>query len=378
MPDYDILRFIWWALLGILLIGFAVTDGYDLGALMLLRVIGKDDSERRQLLETIEPVWEGNQVWLIVGGAAAFAAWPLLYATSFSGFYIAMLLVLAALILRAVGMNFRGKLATPRWRDGWDWALFAGGLVPSLIFGVAFGNLLQGVPFHLDADLRPIYEGGFFALLNPFALLAGLVSVAMLTMHGGAWVAVKADGAVTRRARRAVMLAALALVVLFAGAGAWAALGLSGYVVGNALGHSGPSNPLGKTVSREIGAWLANYRIHAALIAAPALGVAGALLAALLSPLKLDRLAFLASAASVAGVVATAGISMFPFLLPSSSDPRSSLTVWDASSSRLTLFIMLIAVAIFLPIILFYTGWVIRVLRGRVAVQHVERTEHLY
>jgi cytochrome bd ubiquinol oxidase subunit II len=378
MPDYDILRFIWWSLLGILLIGFAVTDGYDLGALMLLRVIGKDDSERRQLLETIEPVWEGNQVWLIVGGAAAFAAWPLLYATSFSGFYIAMLLVLAALILRAVGMNFRGKLTTPRWRDGWDWALFAGGLVPSLIFGVAFGNLLQGVPFHLDADLRPIYEGGFFALLNPFALLAGLVSVAMLTMHGGAWVALKADGAVTRRARRGVMLAALALVVLFAGAGAWAALGLSGYVVGNALGHSGPSNPLGKTVSREIGAWLANYRIHAALTAAPALGVAGALLAALLSPLKLDRLAFLASAASVAGVVATAGISMFPFLLPSSSDPRSSLTVWDASSSRLTLFIMLIAVAIFLPIILFYTGWVIRVLRGRVAVQHVERTEHLY
>ena len=275
-------------------------------------------------------------------------------------------------------MTFRGKLATPRWRDGWDWALFAGGLVPSLIFGVAFGNLLQGVPFHLDADLRPIYEGGFFALLNPFALLAGLVSVAMLAMHGGAWVAVKADGAVTRRARRGVMLAALALVVLFAGAGAWAALGLSGYVVGSALGHSGPSNPLGKTVSREIGAWLANYRIHAALLAAPALGVAGALLAALLSPLKLDRLAFLASAASVAGVVATAGISMFPFLLPSSSDPRSSLTVWDASSSRLTLFIMLIAVAIFLPIILFYTGWVIRVLRGRVAVQHVERTEHLY
>ena len=378
MPDYDLLRFIWWALLGILLIGFAVTDGFDLGTLMLLRVIGKNETERRQMLETIEPTWEGNQVWLILGGGAAFAAWPLLYAASFSGFYIAMLLVLAALILRAVGLNFRGKLAAPRWRDGWDWALFAGGLVPSLIFGVAFGNLLQGVPFHLDADLRPVYEGSFFGLLNPFALLAGLVSVAMLAMHGGAWLALKTDGAVTRRARRAVWIAALALVALFAVAGLWAAFGLSGYVISSPLAHDGPSNPLGKTVARQVGAWLANYHIHGALIAAPALSVAGALLAALLSPLKRDLLAFLASAASVAGVVATAGISMFPFLLPSSSDARASLTVWDASSSRLTLFIMLLATVIFLPIVLIYTGWVIRVLRGRVELAHVERTERAY
>ena len=378
MLDYDILRFTWWALLGILLIGFAVADGFDLGALMLLRTFGREETERQQILETIEPIWEGNQVWLILGGGASFAAWPLLYATSFSGFYAAMLLVLAALILRAVGLNFRGKLEAPRWRDGWDWALVAGGLVPSLIFGIAFGNLLRGVPFHLDAELRPGYEGSFWGLLNPFALVCGLTSVAMLAMHGSAWLALKTDGAVTRRARRGVALGALALVVLFAGAGLWVAFGLAGYVVSGTLAHAGPSNPLGKSVLRDTGAWLANYYIHPLLVAVPAVGIAGALLAALLAQFRHDLSAFIASALGVAGVVATTGISMFPFLLPSSSDPRASLTVWDSSSSRLTLFIMLLATIAFLPIVLLYTGWVLRVLRGRVRLKHVERGGDLY
>lgn len=378
MPEYDVLRFIWWALLGILLIGFAISDGFDLGALTLLRVIGKNENERRQILETIEPTWEGNQVWLILAGGASFAAWPLLYAASFSGFYIAMLLVLAALILRAVGLHFRSKLEAPRWRDGWDWALFAGGLVPSLVFGVAFGNLLEGVPLHLDAELRPVYEGSFFDLLNPFALVCGLMSAAMLSMHGSAWLALRTDGAVTLRARRGVEVGALALIVLFAAAGLWVAFGLRGYVVTSPIVHGGPSYPLGKTVLRDTGAWLANYRVHPALIALPVLAIASALIAALLTRLRRDLAAFCASALALAGVVATAGISMFPFLLPSSSDPRASLTVWDSSSSRLTLFIMLLATVFFLPIVLLYTGWVMRVLRGRVRLQHVERTGPLY
>jgi cytochrome bd ubiquinol oxidase subunit II len=378
MPDYETLRFIWWALLGVLLIGFAVTDGYDLGTLMLLPFVARDDGERRQALETVEPVWEGNQVWLVTAGGAAFAAWPLLYATGFSGFYIAMMVALVALILRAVGFNFRNKMPDPRWRSAWDWILCAGGVVPALIFGVAFGNLLRGVPFHLDADLRPIDEGSFVALLNPFALLAGLVSVAMLAMHGASWLALKADGAVAARARRAAVGGALILVLLFAAAGVWIAEALPGYAITGIIAHGGPSNPLGKTVVREAGSWLANYRTHGALAAAPALGLAGALLAALATLLRRDLAAFLASGIAVAGVVATAGIAMFPFLLPSSSDPASSLTVWDASSSRLTLFIMLIAAGVFLPIVLFYTGWVLRTLRGRVRLDQVEHGEHLY
>jgi cytochrome d ubiquinol oxidase subunit II len=376
--DYETLRLIWWALLGILLIGFAVTDGYDLGTGILLPFAARSDGERRQMLESIEPHWEGHQVWLITGAGVSFAAWPLLYATAFSGFYLAMFVVLAALILRPVGFNFRNKMQDRRWRAAWDWILFAGGFVPALIFGVAFGNLLQGVPFHLDSDLRPIYEGGFFGLLKPFALLCGLVSVAMLVMHGGSLIALKTDRAVAARARHAAMIAAVSLIVLFALAGLWVATFLPGYAITSDIARDGPSNPLVKTVVVQPGAWLHNYGGHRWMIVAPALAFFGALAAALLHAARQALAAFLASAAAVAGVVATAGVSMFPFLLPSSSDPRSSLTVWDSSSSRLTLFIMLIVTAIFLPLILCYTGWALRVMRGKVTLAHVEASEDAY
>lgn len=367
MLDYESLRFIWWALLGILLIGFALTGGYDLGMGILLRFLAKNDGERRRVLATVEPTWEGNQVWLILGGGAAFAAWPMLYAASFSGFYIAMLLVLAALILRPVSFTFRDRLADPAWRDAWDWGQLVGGLVPSLIFGVAFGNLLQGVPFHLDADLRPTYDGSFFGLLNPFALLAGLVSVAMLAMHGGAWIALKSEDELARRARGAATLAAGITVVLFVLAGFWVVIGLPGYGLAAPMAHDGASNPLLKSVAIVPGGWLVNYRLFPVTLLAPALGIAGAVLVLLFARAQRDVLRFLASGVSVAGIIATAGLAMFPFLFPSSSDPKSSLTVWDASSSRSTLLIMLVVTIIFLPIILFYTGWVMRILRGRVS-----------
>ncbi len=378
IPDYEILRFIWWALLGILLIGFAVTDGYDLGTGILLPFAARSDAERRQMLESIEPHWEGHQVWLILGAGAAFAAWPLLYATAFSGFYLAMFAVLAALILRPVGFAYRNKRAEASWRNAWDWALFAGGFVPALIFGVAFGNLLQGVPFHLDDDLRPIYEGGFFGLLKPFALLCGVTSVAMLVMHGGSWIALKTDGAVAARSRHAAMIAAAALVILFALAGLFVALIVPGYVISGNIAHGGASNPLLKSATVETGAWLRNYGIHRGLLAAPALGFAGALGALLWQAAGHPRTAFVASGTAVAGIVATAGISMFPFLLPSSSDPRSSLTVWASSSSRLTLWIMLVATVVFLPLILCYTGWAIRAMRGKVTLAQVEAGEDSY
>jgi cytochrome bd ubiquinol oxidase subunit II len=378
VPDYDLLRVIWWALLGILLIGFAVLDGYDLGTAMLLPFVGRTDDERRQVRETIEPTWEGHQVWFILGGGAAFAAWPLLYAASFSGFYIAMFLVLLALILRPVGFNFRDKIAGLRWRALWDWTLSIGGFVPSLVFGVAFGNLLLGVPFALDGDLRPDYAGTFFGLLNPFGLLAGLISVAMLVMHGGTWLTLKADGAVAERAARVARPAGLITAGLFALAGLWIAFGIEGYAVSGALDHSGPSNPLAKTVLREAGAWRNNYGIHPWLIAVPVLGLAGSAFVSLLTMRRAARAAFVASAVAVAGIIATAGVSLFPFLLPSSTHPSASLTVWDASSSRLTLFIMLVAVVVFLPVVLAYTGFVLRVMRGRVRLADVERHEALY
>jgi cytochrome bd ubiquinol oxidase subunit II len=374
---YDILRLIWWALLGILLIGFAVLDGYDLGTAMLLPFVGRGDAERRQVRETVEPNWEGHQVWFILGGGASFAAWPLLYAASFSGFYIAMFLVLLALIIRPVGFTFRDKLPNYRWREFWDWGLSVGGFVPSLVFGVAFGNLLLGVPFGFDNELRLDYTGSFFGLLNPFGLVAGVLSAVMLAMHGGTWLAMKADGAVGRRAGQAARIFALIVAIVFALAGWWVATGIDGYVLGS-IAHTGPSNPLAKSVTRAAGAWLTNYRQYPPLLAAPGIGIAGALLVALIPAGRVRVLAFLLSALSVAGIIATAGLALFPFLLPSSSYPEMSLTVWDASSSQTTLFLMLVATGIFLPIVLAYTAYALRVMRGKVRIAEVAEREGHY
>jgi cytochrome d ubiquinol oxidase subunit II len=379
MFDYEILRLIWWALLGILLIGFAVTDGFDLGAAILLPFVAKTDAERRIAINTVGPVWEGNQVWFILGGGAIFAAWPPLYAVAFSGFYLAMFLVLCALIVRPVAFKFRSKLTNPTWRSIWDWALFVGGLAPSLVFGVAFGNVLEGAPFRFDETLRMTYEGTLFGLLNPFALLCGLVSVAMLTMHGGAWLALKADEPVAARASFVARRAAFAMLVLFLLAGAWVALGIDGYAISGTLAHDGPSNPLMKQVARATGAWMRNYGLYPWTIVAPLLAFAGALTTSAMLGARRDAFALVASGVSIAGVIATAGLAVFPFMLPSSLDPNASLTVWDASSSRLTLAIMLGVTVVFLPIVLAYTAWVYRVMRGRVTLAYVsDKSSHSY
>lgn len=371
LMDYGLLRVIWWLLLGVLLIGFAITDGFDMGVATLLPFVGKTDVERRVVINTVGPVWEGNQVWLITGGGAIFAAWPQLYAVSFSGFYLAMFLTLAALILRPVGFKYRSKRESQRWRNNWDWALFIGGFVPSLIFGVAVGNVLQGVPFRFDNDLRMAYEGNLFGLLNPFALLVGLLSVAMLVMHGAAWLGVKAEGAVAQRSRRIGGYAALAVIAMFALSGLilWALL--PGYAITSPIDPHQASNPLTKQVTRQMGAWFVNYQIHPWLLIAPSLGFLGAAGAWLGFRGKGSGRTFLSSAAAVFGIVATVGVSMFPFILPSSVDPQSSLTVWDSSSSHATLFNMLVAAVILVPIILVYTSWVYRVLWGPVTEKSI-------
>ncbi len=373
MFDYENLRLLWWAVLGVLLIGIGVMDGFDLGTAILLPFVGRSDVERRVAINTIEPVWEGNQVWLILGGGAIFAAWPPLYAAAFSGFYLAMLLLLCALILRPVGFKFRGLLQSRSWRTIWDVALFLGGLVPALVFGVAFGNVLQGVPFRFDDTLRLSTPGSLLDLFKPFALLCGLVSVAMITQHGATWLACKTEGVVRDRARRAGVVAGLALLVLFLAGGVWSAL-LDGYALGRFGGVDGPSNPLAKEVLRVPGGLLANYGAHPWMIAAPVLAVLGILAAVLLTRgARRPVLAFLASGIAIAGVIATAGVSLFPFLLPSSLDPAASLTVWDASSSRKTLGIMTAATALLLPVVLAYTAWVYRVLRGPVTEADINR-----
>lgn len=370
--EFATLKVIWWLLLGVLLIGFAVMDGFDLGVGMLLPFLGRSDSERRVIINTVGPVWEGNQVWLILGGGAIFAAWPALYAASFSGFYPAMLLVLAALIVRPVGFKFRSKMPQARWRSIWDWALFVSGLVPTLVFGIAMGNLLEGVPFTFDSELRASYAFGLFDLLNPFALLAGLVSVAMLLTHGAAYLAVKTDGSMAQRARAASRIFALLWTALFALAGLW--LWRSGYgmvITGGAAPGATP-NPLGKTAIASAGAWLFNYQRWPLTMFLPAIGLAAPLLVSALAGIRQRLVVFVVSSLGVAGVIGSMGVSLFPFLLPSSSFPGSSLTVWDASSSHRTLSIMLIAVIVFLPMVIAYTSWVYHVLRGPVTAEQIQ------
>ena len=377
--DYTSLRVIWWLLLGILLIGFAVMDGFDLGVGALLPFVAKTDEERRLVINTVGPVWEGNQVWLVLGGGAIFAAWPPLYAVSFSGFYLAMFVILFALILRPVGFKYRSKMPSPAWRNRWDWCLFIGGFVPALIMGVAVGNVLLGVPFHFDDTQRIFYTGNFFGLLRPFALLAGLLSVAMLVAHGAAMLVIKTDGPVAERAARLGSIAALVSFVLFALAGFWVALGLPGYAITSAVVTDGPSNPLLKTAEiTSAGGWMKNFSATPALWLAPIVGLLGALGSAMLLRQKRGGLAFIASALSIAGIIFTVGFAAFPFLLPSISQPASSLTVWDASSSHLTLWIMLICTIIFLPLILAYTTWVYRVLKGKTTVAEMGTNPNAY
>lgn len=377
--DYATLRVIWWVLLGVLLIAFAVTDGFDMGVGTLLPFVARTDSERRVAINTVGPVWEGNQVWFILGGGSIFAAWPALYALSFSGFYLAMFLVLAALILRPVSFKYRSKKPDPAWRTRWDWALFVGSAVPALIFGVAIGNTLRGVPFHFTADLRPIYEGNLFGLLNPAALYCGLVSLSMLVMHGAAWLTFKADGKVAERAGSVGVAAALVAALLFAGGGILVWLGLlGGYRITSPMTWDGLSNPLGKTVVADPGAWLANFNAHPVLWLAPALGVVAPLLAAFGFRARWQGLTFVFSKIAVIMIIATVGLAMFPIILPSSTNPDHSLAVFDASSSRATLRNMLIATAIFLPLILAYTAWVYRVLWGKVSEESIKSGTTVY
>jgi len=367
--SYEILRVIWWLLLGVLLAGFAIMDGFDLGTAALLTFVGRSDVERRVAINSVGPVWEGNQVWFILGGGAIFAAWPALYAASFSGFYLAMFLVLIALIVRPVGFKFRSKLLHSGWRSWWDWTLCLGGIVPPLVFGVAFGNLFRGVPFSFDADLRMHSDITLLSLLNPFALLCGVVSLSMIVMHGAAWLNYKTRGPVQDRARQALPFAALIYGLSFAAVGLWLSK-LDGYRLVGAPGVNDPSNPLAKTVLHDGFGWLVNYGAQPLLWLLPA----GALLMATMVVLFSRRptAGFLFSACVPALTIATAGAALFPFLLPSSLQPGSSLTVWDASSSKLTLEIMLGAVVLFLPIVLAYTAWVYCVMRGPVTAEQIE------
>ena len=375
MLDYESLKLIWWVLIGVLLIGFAVTDGFDMGVGALLRILAKTDNERRVMLNTVGPHWDGNQVWFITAGGAIFAAWPVVYAVAFSGFYWALLLVLFAMFFRPVGFEYRSKMEDARWRNAWDWGLTIGGAVPALVFGVAFGNLLLGVPFTLDEFMRSTYTGSFWALLNPFGLLAGVISLGMLMMHGAAYLQMRTAGDLHQRARKAGLILAIIVALCFAIAGIWVA-NMPGYVMAQGADTAGVMTPLQKQVFQQPGAWLNNYSQYPLTMLAPVLAFSGLFLTAIMSAANRASLAFISSSIAVSGIICTAGFSLFPFLMPSSSDPVASLTAWDVVSSELTLEIMFWVAMFFVPIILAYTSWGYYKMWGRLTTDFIEENKY--
>ncbi len=371
--DYETLKVIWWGLVLFLLVGFVVMDGFDLGVGMLLPVVGKTDDERRVLLNSVGPVWEGNQVWLIAGAGTLFAAWPLVYAAAFSALYVPFMFLLFGLFLRPVGFDYRSKLPDPVWRRWWDRALVVGGLLPTLVFGGTLGLVLQGLPFRFDAALRIHY--GAFAFHWPLLLTAMGTALTLLLLHGASFLQCKTQGAIAARsARLALWLGPLASA-LFALGGVW--LGeMAGYRI-TAIGDlNGALTPLMKEVVAVPAGWLGNVVAHPVLWAVPVFGLLLPLVCALASRLGKSGLALVASGGACAAMMLTVAIALFPFVLPSSLDPASSLTLWDSTSSERTLLIMLGIVGVLMPVNIGYTLWVYRVVRGRVSAEQVRQHGH--
>lgn len=377
MEMYAILQCVWWGLLGVLLLALAVMMGMDMGVGSILRYVGRNDTERRVALNVIGPHWEGNQVWFILGGGAVFAAFPLIYATAFSGFYVVMLLLLWSMILRPLGFEYRGKLGSATWRGAWDWTLVASGALPMIIFGAAIGNLFRGVPFHFDWTVTSTYTGSFLGLLNPFAVLCGLLSLSLSVMMGATTLANGADGVIRDRSRGLARVAGLVAVALFVVGGIWIQ-GMPGFVLDKAPGAGIPQTPLLQAVSLHDGAWMNNYKAHAVLWLVPLLGVVGMLACVVLNGARRPLLAWWMGALGWAGVIGTVGAALFPFMLPSISQPAHSLTIWNASSSALTLGWMLGFAVVFVPLVVWYTSWAFYVMRGKVTAERIATDEHAY
>ena len=376
--DYDTLKVIWWMLIGVLIIGFAVSDGYDLGVGVLSPFVARTDIERRIVLNAIGPTWEGNQVWFITAVAMMFAVWPQVYATVLSGMYAALILIIFTMIFRPVAIEYRSKLTDIRWRTMWDGTLFVASVVPAFLFGLIFGNVLQGLPFNFDSSLRAHYAGTFGNLFNPFALLIGILGSAMFVMHGALFLQLRTQELIQRRARAAALWAGTVFFLCLAVSGVWAVTSLDGFRLVSMPAADGVPSIVEKVVTKAPGLWRSNFQEYPWMGTVPAAAVLSIMVASALSYFRRPAWAFMASASAISGTVATLGISIFPFIVPSSISPNSSLTVWDATSSHLTLMWMLVATAVFLPIVLIYTRWVYRVMRGKVTEQRIDEQTHSY
>ena len=324
---------VWFLLIAVLWTGYFLLEGFDFGVGILLPILGRGETRRRVLINTIGPVWDGNEVWLLVAGGATFAAFPEWYASLFSGFYLALLIILVALILRGVAFEYRGKVDTARWRRGWDACIVFGSAVPATLWGVAFGNIIRGV--RLDA--HHLYVGTFFDLLNPYALLGGLTTLLLFTTHGAVFVALKTTGEIRTDARRVASQVGLAAVVVAAAFLLWTQL----------------SHGDGLT-------WFTTAIAAAAVVGALLLNGRGR-----------EGWAFAATAVTIVSATATLFLDLYPNVLPSIVDPSFSLTVTNAASTPYTLKVMTWVAVAFTPVVLIYQGWTYWVFRKRLGVADI-------
>jgi cytochrome bd ubiquinol oxidase subunit II len=341
--SWETLQTIWFVLIAVLWIGYFILEGFDFGVGILLRVVAKDEAERRTVVTTLGPVWDGNEVWLLVAGGATFAAFPEWYATLFSGFYLALLLILVALIVRGVAFEYRSKRSSIAWRNRWDWAISVASFLPALLWGVAFANIAKGTPLVLDANGNSQFDGNLFTLLNPYGLLGGLVTLALFTTHGAVFLALKTDGEIRVRANKIAGQVGLVAAVLAVVFGLWTQLSYSQ----NAVSWV----PL----LIAVGSWLG-------VLAANRLGREG--------------WAFVCSSITQAGVVIFLFAALYPYVMPSSIDPAASLTIHNASSTEYTLKVMTIVAVIMTPVVLAYQAWTYWVFRKRLSPSQIPDPQH--
>ncbi|KXV15077.1 cytochrome d ubiquinol oxidase subunit 2 [Acetobacter malorum] len=379
MELYALLKLIWAALLCVLLIGLGLMVGMDMGVGTLLRFVGRNDGERRTALNIIGPHWDGNQVWFILGGGAIFAAFPTLYATSFSVFYVVMILLLFSMILRPVAFEYRSKADSHLWRASWDWVFLISGFLPMFIYGAAFGNILHGVGYHFGWTGQYYQDSSFFSyLLNPFAILCGLMSVALSVYQGGVMLMLRAENPIYDRARRYALRGGLTAAVLFIIGGFFIAR-MQGFVFTAPVDPAMPASPMhGQHVAMVAGGWLHNYAAHPVLWLLPLLGLVSMIGGTLAARMNKVILAWWIGLGSWIGTIGTVAAAMFPFFMPSTTTPDQSLTVWNSSASAYGLTCMLVVALIFVPIILCYTSWCYYVMRGKVHTADIVNDSHSY
>ena len=377
--DYATLKLCWFSLIGVLFTGFAITGGSDLGVCALLPFIGKNDLEKRIALNSIGPSWEGNQVWFITAVGAIFAAWPLVYAALFSSLYGLIFILLIPLILRPPGLDYRSKLQYPAWRKIWDCSLFLSGLLPLLLLGAIIANLFLGVPFYYDNTLLPHTQTFFFSsLLNPYTFLLSISGASLLLLQGTLFLQSKTTEILQNRAKKIAKMLSLAFLITFPIAWYWTLYLIPGFSIVSIPALNTAITPLAKTCIKAAGLWQTHYQTYPLGYFIPFTVILMVGFAWLFSTLKRPKLALCFNSFAIAASLATLSFTLFPFILPSSISPSHSLTLWDAAASHRTLLWMLAVSVLLVPIILSYTLWAFRVMRGPITTDSIAKQHHTY